>query len=321
MDKRHPQLAQSELVEDMPQACADEGLAVAFFERQRWGDTPCCVHCGSVGVYQMKGRDGARNKRYLWRCRDCKRQYTVRTGTIFEESLIPMRKWAQAFWEAASCKNGVSALELSRKLQLSYKTSLFMLHRIRFAMSTDHTTPPKMEGTVEADETWVGGRLRRRNFPSSGPPKVSKKIPVFGVVKRGDHVRLMTIPSVCGQTVSEKLREHVSPKAALMTDAAPYYHAIGKTFTSHGTVRHFEGEYVKKTNPNIHSNTIENVFSRLKKSLIGTYMAVSPKHLHRYLAHTEFLYNSRKLNDGERAELLISKMEGKRLTYRDQIAG
>ncbi len=319
MQSKRPELAQSETVDELPKACLSEPEAVAFFERKRWPDGCACPHCGSVGVYQMKGRDGERSKRYLWRCRDCSRQFTVRTGTIFEESLLPMHKWARAFWEASSCKNGVSALELSRKLQVSYKTALFMLHRLRFAMQTDHRTPPPMTGTVEADETFVGGRIRRPNLGSKVPAHQKQKTVVFGLVQRGGHARLMQIPNVTGSVLSSQLREHVARSAHLMTDAAPQYILPGREYLAHDSVRHFDGEYVRHGNRNIHSNTVEALFGRLKKSLTGTYMAVSVKHLHRYLAQTEWLWNTKGLNDGERVEALIRKADGKRMKYAEQV--
>src|SRR5215469_1522808 len=133
--KKHS-LSNSEVVRDIPRACTDELTAVEFFEKQRWGDTPACIRCGSVAVYKMTdAKTGERNKRYLWRCHDCKQQFTVRIGTVFEESRIPLRHWAYAFWRAATSKKGVAALEIKRHCQISYKSALFLMNRIRFAMA------------------------------------------------------------------------------------------------------------------------------------------------------------------------------------------
>src|SRR5271156_1986945 len=152
-------LTKSEVIAEIPLACSDETAAVEFFEFQRWGDTPCCVKCGSVTVYQMKdAKTGERNKRYLWRCRDCKEQYTVRIGTVYEESRIPLRHWCYAFWRASTSKKGVSALEIKRHCQISYMSALFLMHRIRFALTSDGGE--KLTGIVEADETYVGGKPR-----------------------------------------------------------------------------------------------------------------------------------------------------------------
>jgi transposase-like protein len=133
-------------------ACQNELCAVEFLERQRWGDSPVCIHCGSVAVYKMTSAEGGRNKRFLWRCRDCKEQYTVRVGTVYEESRIELRHWCYAFWHASTSKKGVAALEISRQCQISYKSALFLMNRIRFATAPDQTTAPKMEGIVEVDE-------------------------------------------------------------------------------------------------------------------------------------------------------------------------
>lgn len=317
-----PQLEQSEQIEALPAACVNETAAVEFFEAQRWGALPCCVHCGSVEVYKMAGRDGQRSKRFLWRCRDCSKQYTVRTGSIYEESLVPMTKWARAFWEAACCKNGISALELKRKVQVSYPTALFMLHRLRKAMSTDHTDPPKMGGVVEVDETYCGGTLRRREGRGA-LNALDNKVPVVAMIQRGGNVRMMTMPIVAADTMNVVLQKHLDASAHLMTDGSKVYQVPGKAFSRHSAVSHSTGEYVRRGKmgrPDAHVNTAESVFKRLKLALAGTYIAVSPKHLHRYVAEVEFRMNSRAMNDGDRVTQLIRMADGKRLTYADQVA-
>src|SRR5271156_6658739 len=161
MKKSRHNLSKSEIVAEIPLACSDETAAVEFFEFQRWGQTPCCVKCGSVNVYKMTdAKTGERNKRFLWRCRDCKEQYTVRIGTVYEESRIPLRHWCYAFWRASTSKKGVSALEIKRHCQISYMSALFLMHRIRFAMEQNPKDGGKMTGTVEVDETYVGGKAK-----------------------------------------------------------------------------------------------------------------------------------------------------------------
>src|ERR1035441_7511102 len=143
------------------------------------------MKCGSVDVYKMAdSKTGERNKRFLWRCRDCKQQYTVRVGTVYEESRIQLRHWAYSFWAACASKKGVSALQIKRMTGISYKSALFLLHRIRFAMAPDHSTAPKLSGTVECDETYCGGKPRPGTGPHSHSP-TARKIPVFGMVERG----------------------------------------------------------------------------------------------------------------------------------------
>src|SRR5258708_9073588 len=160
MKKGH-NLSKSGMVAEIPLACSDELTAVEFFERQRWGNTPACVKCGSVSVYQMKdAKTGERNSRYLWRCHDCKEQYTVRIGTVYEASRIELRHWCYAFWRAATSKKGVAALEIMRQCQISYKSALFLMNRIRFAMAPDNPVADKLVGVVECDETYVGGKPR-----------------------------------------------------------------------------------------------------------------------------------------------------------------
>ena len=320
---KKPELAQTTTIEEIPAACASEPKAVEFFEAKRWGSCPCCPRCGSVDVYQMKDRaTGERNARYLWRCRDCKRQYTVRTGTVFEESLIPLHKWARAYWEAASCKNGVSALELSRKIQVSYKTALFMMHRIRWAMADDHASPPQLTGIVEADETYVGGKPRHRgwNHGRQVQPRTkwTTKTPVVAMVQRGGVVRAQVVPNVTAGNLVAVLQENVDPSATLMTDESNRYRQAGKPFGGrHYRVNHSRGEYARG---DVTTNRVEGFFSRVKRSLNGTYHAVSKQHLHRYIAQAEFAYNTRRLTDGDRVVALIQRSMGKRLMYREPSA-
>src|ERR1700675_1133000 len=166
MNKKRYQLTKSEVIDAIPLACSNELAAVEFIEAQRWGKTPACVHCGSVAVYKMvDSKTGERNARFLWRCRDCGKQFTVRIGTVYEESRIELRHWVYAFWRACTSKKGVSALEIQRQCQISYKSALFLMNRIRFAMAPDFDTAPKLVGIVECDETYVGGK------PRMGAPK------------------------------------------------------------------------------------------------------------------------------------------------------
>src|SRR5271156_2834925 len=208
-DRHH--LSKSELVGDMPRACSDELTAVEFFEHQRWGDTPACVKCGSVNVYQMRdAKTGERNKRFLWRCHDCKEQYTVRIGTVYEESRLPMRHWAYAFWRGATSKKGVSALEIKRHCQISYKSALFLMNRIRFAMSPD-PAEPKLSGIVECDETYVGGKPRKGDGRIHKKGRGTAKTPVFAAVQREGGIRRRVIANVTGETLKAAIREDVAP--------------------------------------------------------------------------------------------------------------
>ena len=316
----------TDTVRELPAACSDESLAVEFMERMRWNGEVACPRCGVVGeCRKMTDRaTGKRNARYLWRCLACKRQFTVRIGTVFEDSRIPLRHWCYAFWAACSSKKGVSALQIKRMTGLSYKSALFMMHRIRFAMAEDYSTPSPMTGTVEADETFVGGKPRhpnrslvdahgRRIYPSR-----DRKTPVLALVQRGGGVRPFQLRRAGSVEVQALVRRHVDASAHLMTDEAPAYRKLGPEFASHGTTMHSVGEYVKAGG--IHSNTVEGFFSLLKRGIYGTFHSVSVKHLHRYLAEFGFRYNTRSVDDGERTRLAITKAQGKRLRYREPLA-
>src|SRR5208282_3540055 len=185
LENEQHQLSKSEVIEAIPLACSDELAAVEFFEALRWADTPTCSHCGSAEVYKMLDRAGQRSQRYLWRCRGCKKQYTVRIGMVWEESRLPLRHWCYAFWRASTSKKGVAALEIMRDCQISYKSALFLMSRIRFAMAPVPNTP-KLKGIVEMDETYVGGKPRHKGNNPRG--RGTKKTPVFVAVERGGKI-------------------------------------------------------------------------------------------------------------------------------------
>ncbi|MDE3148969.1 MAG: IS1595 family transposase [Acidobacteriota bacterium] len=308
----------SEIVRQLPLACSDELAAVEFVEAQRWNGSPVCPRCGSAGVSQMKGKDGSRNARFLWRCRGCKRQYTVRVGTIMEDSPVPFRHWCYAFWAACASKKGVSAKQIERQTGVTYKTALFMMHRIRWAMApANDELGSKLEGIVEADEAYVGGKPRKshRRFKQN---KASQKPVVFGMVQRGGSVRLRHLPSVKGRYLKTAMRQHIAKSARLMTDEAKMYKAIGREFEGgHDRVFHKQYDYA---HGDVTTNTIEGVFALLKRSLTGTYHSVTKKHLHRYLSEVEYRYNTREMDDGERTAMAIRHAFGKRLTYKEQTA-
>src|SRR5579863_1104684 len=246
VNKQAPQLEKSEIIEQIPLACSDETAAVEFIEQRLWKGTPRCASCQSSKVYQMlDAKTGQRNKRYLWRCHDCKSQFTVRIGTIFEESRIPLRHWCYAFWRASTSKKGVSALEIKRHTQLSYKSALFLMHRIRCAMTPDLTTQPKMKGIVEVDETYVGGKPRH-NYGKNKRGRGTKKSAVLGIVQRNGNVHRRVVANVNGKTLKAAMLECVSKRARIMTDEFPAYRGIANTFKGgHEVVCHGQKEYVR----------------------------------------------------------------------------
>ena len=309
---------QSKIVKRIPAACADERSAVEFVEQLRWNGEPACPRCGDTDVAQMTDREGNRNARFLWRCHGCKKQFTVRIGTIFEDSRIPLKVWCHAFWRACSSKKGVSALQIQRETGLTYKSALFLMHRIRFAMAPDSATPRKLEGAVEADETYVGGKPRYRTPRVETEPGWRKpKAAVFAVVERGGEVRAMPIERVTSATVKQALREHVAPTAKLYTDEGSHYAWAQKPWPGgHETVTHAAGEYARGEAT---TNAVEGFFSLLKRGIYGTFHSVSKKHLHRYVDEFAFRYNTRTADDGSRALAAIRAGDGRRLFYRNLV--
>lgn len=322
----------SALEASIPLACADEAAAVAFLEAQRWGDTPNCPRCGDTDVAMMKDKAGNRNARFLWRCRGCKTQYTVRVGTIMEDSPIPLRHWCLAFFRAASSKKGVSALQMQRETGLTYKSALYLMHRIRWAMAPANEMEPKLGaggGTVEFDETYVGGKPRHkpRHVRPDGNLKTGRavdfddrKTPVVGGVERDGRVRARVVHSVTQPELAKHVFSMVSTEAHLQTDAAILYKPIGEQFASHERIRHNAGQYVRYTEEGVQvtTNRIEGFWANLKRQIGGTHHSVSKKHLHRYVSEVEFKYNNRDLSDGERTVKLIQACDNRRLTYREQ---
>lgn len=298
------------ITQSLPLACIDEAAAVEFMEHHRWKASPACPLCGGIRVYKMMKSDGkTRQADYRWRCRDCKGQYTVRKGTVLEDSAIPLRHWNYAFWRASTSKKGVSALEIHRQTGVSYKSSLFMLHRIRFAMAASSGSQLGSNGkTVEVDETYFGNK--------EGEPQgrgARHKHAIFSIVERGGEVRSFHVPKVNAKTLGPILAQHVSKSAELMTDDAAVYGRLGKPFARHAVVNHSANEYVRG---DVTTNTAEGFFSLLKRGLSGIYHNVSEHHLHRYLSEFDFRYSNRALSDGQRTALAIKQAEGKRLMYR-----
>ena len=258
-------------------------------------------------------KTGERQANFRWRCNGCKKQFTVRIGTVFEDSRIPLRHWCYGFWRASTSKKGVSALEIHRHTGVSYKSSLFMLHRIRFAMSD--SAPGPLSGDVEVDETYVGGKPRYKGQSKQG--RGTSKQCVVALVERGGSVKTKPIANVTGKTLKAVIRESVDTSSRIITDENPSYNGIGSEYDGgHETVCHGAKEYVRD---DIHSNTIEGFFSIVKRGLNGIYHSVSKEHLHRYMSEYEFRYNNRHLEDGARTVAAIRGADGKRLLYKEPV--
>ena len=285
----------------------DEAKAVAHIEASRWGGEPTCPHCGSVRVRRMEGKTQAG----MFLCNDCRDKFTVRTGTVMERSHIPLHKWLLATHLMAASKKGMSALQMSRMLGVTYKSAWFLCHRIREAMDGAAPTGP-LGGpgkVVESDEAFVGGKANKRLSR-----KVAPKKKVVALIERDGRARSFHVANIHANNVRGILVTNVDRASTLMTDEARMYWNIGKEFASHGRVLHAGNEFAKEGGT--HVNSAENFFSILKRGVIGTYHHWSEAHMHRYLAEFDLRYSTRDLNDGERAAEIIKGGIGRRLTYR-----
>jgi transposase-like protein len=294
---------------------ADEDKARLLLESMRWPNGgPSCPQCKQTStVYRMQRLATSKKpgRKGLLRCRACKRQFTVTTGTVFEDSHIPPTKWLQAIYLLTSSKKGMSAHQLHRMLGMTYKAAWFMAHRLRYAMSADEFGV-KLSGIVEVDETYVGGKKRLRNGEKSVDWR-NEKTAVVALVERGGRVRAMPMERVTVATLGAVISANVANSTVIMTDELPAYKKATFGFTDHQTVSHGEKEYVRG---NVHSNTVEGFFSLLKRGIIGVYHHVGKGHLSKYCDEFSFRYDARKVSDAQRAEMLVWGAEGKRLTYK-----
>jgi transposase-like protein len=305
----------SAVLEALRNAAVSEPLSASFLERQRWGDCPACPRCGDVTVYPMMGRDGQRNKDYRWRCRGCKEMFTVRTGTIFEETRLPLRVWVYAIWKACSSKKGIAALQLAREMEITHKSALFVLRRIRHGLG--ELAPEKLTGTIEVDEVYVGGKPRYKGVSKCG--RGTQKTPVVGIVQRDGDVRFRMMQWINASNIGQFLAENADLSCRIITDEYPVYKKLGRAFAGgHEVVTHSSGEYVRPGS-DVHSNTVEGVFSLIRRGVMGTFHSVSRKHLPNYLNEFQFRWNTRKMDDGQRVAQAIKAIDGKRLLYRESV--
>jgi transposase-like protein len=294
----------------------DANKAREHLEKTRWPHGAICPHCGVVG--EATKLEGRASRPGLYQCNACRDQFTVTVGTVFERSKVPLNKWLLATYLMSSSKKGISAHQVGRTLGVTYKTAWFMCHRIREAMA-DNGAPMGGEGkTVEADETYVGGKETNKHVSKRKPGQiggVGKQV-VFALVERGGRARSFHVANVTGKTLAPILRTQVRRESALMTDEAGQYRNVGAEFASHEKVNHGKNEYVRG---NAHSNTVEGFFAILKRGVVGTFHHVSEAHLSRYLREFDFRYSHRAalgITDALRTDELLRGIGGKRLTYR-----
>lgn len=296
----------------------DEDKAREHLESLRWPNGPFCPHCGSEKE-PMK-LQGKSHRPGLYKCSEyqCRKQFTVTVGTVFERSRVPLNKWLLAVHLMCASKKGISAHQLHRMLGVTYKTALFMAHRIREAMKDSDGTPLGSNGgTVEADETFWGNNKPKGQKKGRG---YSQKMKVLSLVDRNGKKRSFHVDRVNAATLKPYLEQHIAADANLMTDEASAYTLIGRSFATHGIVRHGLGEYAKGL---VNTNSAESSFALLKRGLRGVFHHVGEQHLQRYVAEFDFRRNFRVKNgfeDRERSEALLSQIGGKRLLYRDSYA-
>jgi transposase-like protein len=299
---------------------SDDDKARDLLETLRWPNGPVCPHCQNDGVaksiYRLTPKAGSKApaRKGVCKCGACRKQFTVTVGTVFEASHIPISTWLQAVFILCSSKKSISAHQIHRMLDVTYKTAWFMMHRIRFAMGTDKNIATMLKGVVEIDETYVGGKGDRKT-------KVLRKTPVVALVERDGQMRTHVVTNVTQKNLREAITSCVSKDATLNTDDSGVYRGQFKDYARHDIVNHSAFEYSRKNADGTKSgiNTCESFFSLLKRGVMGSWHHVSREHLPKYAGEFEFRWNTRKATDGARMGMAIAKIEGKRLTYRQAV--
>jgi len=296
----------------------NEEAAYEFVESRLWPSGPVCPHCGCV---ERIGKMGGKSTRIgTYKCYNCRKPFTVKIGTIFESSHIPLRLWLQAIFLISSSKKGISSNQLHRTLGITLKSAWFMSHRIREAMRDgDFSTFGSGGGTVEVDETFIGRDFAKKPKGEKKGRGYDHKSKVLSLVDRtSGQARSLVVDDLKAKTLIPIMEENIAREARIMTDEAGQYKNVGRHFAGHAFTRHGQGEYVSKADPTIHTNTIEGFFSIFKRGMKGVYQHCGHHHLNRYLAEFDFRYNNRMalgVTDLERADKLLRGVRGKRLTY------
>src|SRR6266704_3515696 len=305
----------------LAQEYSDEDKARELLEALRWPNGVTCPHCRRAkteckDVYRLAPKPTSKSpgRKGLFCCAACRKQFSVTVGTVFEGSHIPISKWLMAMFIVCSSKKSISALQLHRMLGMTYKSAWFMAHRIRFAMTPNHWAEPKLSGTVEVDETFVGGKGDRKT-------RYERQTPVVALIERDGKARVKVVASVTQKNLKACLNECVDKGATINSDTSGASHGTVKTYKAHHQVNHSAKEYVLKmpSGDLAHVNTCESFFSLLKRGVYGAWHHVSREHLPKYANEFAFRWNNRKVSDGERTVTAIKATEGKRLTYRQAI--
>lgn len=285
----------------------NEEAARLYFEGQRWGETATCGHCGSTEVTECKN-----HKPMPYRCKSCRKHFSVRTGTVLAESRLPLQKWLMAMYMMTTARKGISSVQMAKELGVTQKTAWFLAQRIRETWMSKGDED-KLDGPVEVDEAYIGGKAKTMHAKDRAARKhYGNKQAVVGILQRDGEVRAMHVDR---RMASRKVHEHVKVGATVNTDAASVYTHLGQTFDHH-IVNHSVGEYVRGK---AHTNGIESFWALLKRGHYGIYHYMSPKHLHRYVTEFAHRHNTREFTTMEFIDTTITKAANKRLTYAELI--
>jgi transposase-like protein len=294
---------------------SDEDAARDMLEKMRWPDGAICPHCGNMKAYKLTAKEGSKSpvRKGVYKCAACRKQFTVKVGTIFEDSHIALNHWLYAIYQMCASKKGISAHQLHRTLGITYKSAWFMCHRIRYAM-TQSPLVGMLGNIVEVDETYVGGKPRKTaNSEPAKKGRGTKKIPVVAAVERDGKVRATKMKIVNAKNMREHLHKYIDRDARIMTDGLPLYPGVILQFRSHEVVNHAAGEYARG---DVNTNTVESYFALLKRGIIGTFHHVSEQHLDKYVGEFAFRWDFRKSTDMERTIEAVKAVKGKRLMYK-----
>jgi transposase-like protein len=301
----------------------NEEAAFAYVESRLWPNGPVCPHCGNADAKRIRKMEGKTTRLGLHKCYECKGQFTVRQGTIFESSHLPLHLWLQVIHLMCASKKGISTNQIQRMLSCSMKTAWFLTHRIREAMRDGAFSPMGgAGGVVEIDETYIGRKDGFEVKRGSG-----HKNAVLTLVERDGKARSFHVEKASKDVVIPIVRENIDRESHVMTDESPVYSKLGNDFSKHGAVEHSRGEYGyrdRESGEKINTNTVEGYYSIFKRGMIGVYQHCGEQHLHRYLAEFDFRYSNRiklGVNDTNRADIALQGVKGKRLTYETTAQG
>lgn len=276
----------------------DEKACISYLAKARWGETAVCPHCQNKGAYFLQTRK-------IYKCNSCIKQFTVRIGTIFEDSRIPLQKWFLAIYLLTSLKKGISSIQMAKYLGITQKSAWFMLHRVRYAVNSKQFNMP-LKGDVEIDETYMGGKRHgKRGRGAVG------KTPIVGLVERKGDIKVFKTEKINSLSLTGYVYDHVARDARVLTDDFGGYNYV-KLHRQHETVAHGRKEYVRG---DVHTNTIEGFWSHLKRGVRGVYLQVSKKHMQRYCDEFAYRYNTRNLTDTQRFENWFTH-EVEKITYK-----